>query len=53
MAKPCRSIWRMYWTSCVISSQSKCMSASVMKSSRKLPHGEQRKKRLALMLPTM
>lgn len=42
-----------YWTSCVISFQRESMSASAMRFSRKLPHGGQRKKRPALMPPTM
>ncbi len=53
MARLCKSIWRMYWTSCVISFQSESMSASAVRSSRKLPHSAQRKKRLELMPLTM
>ena len=52
-AKLCRSIWRMCWTSFAISFRSGSMSVSAVQSSRKLPHSVRRKKRPALMPPTM
>lgn len=51
--KLCRNIWRMFWTSCAISFQSGSMSASAVRSNRKPPRSVRRKKRPALMPPTM
>ena len=43
----------VYWTSCAISFRSRSISASAVKSNRKLPHSVRRKKRPELMPPTM